>query len=141
MRQLLLNTTSKDPQIAWRSVLLLTQKLTDPASGKIDRRFSNSFFEPYGIKDGEAFLGSVSPDIVTVKYDDEDDVAVIAKTTDQGPKERRSLPKLLKTPGSLFRLMSRVSKMSPLIGNAADQSQNAPRHIRRKNLSSQATIK
>jgi len=72
----------KDPQIAWRSVLLLTQKLTDPTTGSLLAGFSNSFFEPYGIKDGEAFLGSVSTNIVTVKFDEDDDVAVIAKAKD-----------------------------------------------------------
>jgi hypothetical protein len=72
----------KDPQIAWRSILLLTQKLTDPTTGKLLAGFSNSFFEPYGIKDGEAFLGSVSPNIVTVKFDEDDDVAVVSKAKD-----------------------------------------------------------
>jgi hypothetical protein len=72
----------KDPQIAWRSILLLTQKLTDPSTGKLIVGFSNSFFEPYGIKDGEMFLGAVSPNIVTVKFDEDDDVAVIGKTKD-----------------------------------------------------------
>jgi hypothetical protein len=50
--------------------------------------FSKSFFEPYGVKDGEMFLGSVGPNITTVKYGEEDDVAVIAKAVN--PKDRKS---------------------------------------------------
>ena len=71
----------KNPQIAWRSVLLTVQKLTDPASGTLVSALSDSFFEPYGVSNGEAFLSSVAPGIVTVKYDDDEDVAVIAKAT------------------------------------------------------------
>ena len=89
----------KNPQIAWRSLLLLTQKLTDPTSGKLIASFSNSFFEPYGIKDGEMFLGSISPGITTVKYDEEDAVAVISKATNAAARKNAVDPQTLKTPG------------------------------------------
>jgi hypothetical protein len=78
----------KNPQIAWRSILLITQKLADPASGKILIEFSKSFFEPYGVENGEMFLGSVTPNIVTVKYGEDDDVAVVTKVVN--PKDRKT---------------------------------------------------
>lgn len=89
-----------NPQIAWRSLLLTTQKLTDPTSGKLIAGFSNSFFEPYGIKDGEMFLGSVSTNIVTVKYDEDNDVAVIAKVVDVKSRKKSLDPEDLKTEGA-----------------------------------------
>jgi hypothetical protein len=75
----------KDAQVAWRSVLLATQRVIDPASSSLIASFSNSFFEPYGIKDGELFLGSVFA-VMTVRYEDDDDVAVVAIV--RGPKGR-----------------------------------------------------
>lgn len=68
-----------DPQVAWRSVLLASQKLTDPLAGKMIGEFSSAFFEPYGIRDPELFLSSVgSPIAVTRTDDDADNVAAIA---------------------------------------------------------------
>jgi hypothetical protein len=92
--------TMSDPQIAWRSVLLTIEKLADPASGKIVADLSNSFFEPYRVKNGEAFLGSVSPGILTLKYDDDDEVAVIARVTDQKVVDSAIDPETARSPGS-----------------------------------------
>ena len=109
----------KNPQIAWRSVLLLTQKLTDPASGKLLVSFSNSFFEPYGIKDGDAFLGSVLPGVTTVKYDDEDAVAVISKTTNAAARKSAIDPQTLKTPGQYVEISDAGFEGIALNGEAA----------------------
>ena len=108
----------KNPQIAWRSVILSIQKLTDPASGKIMSAFSDSFFEPYGIKNGEAFLGSVSPNILTVKYDDEDDVAVIARATDQKQLTAALDADTTKSPGSFVQINEPGLENVDLIGKA-----------------------
>jgi hypothetical protein len=108
----------KNPQIAWRSVILSIQKLTDPASGKIMTAFSDSFFEPYGIKNGEAFLGAVSPNTLTVKYDDEDDVAVIARASDRKQLSAALDPEMTKSPGSFVQLNEPGFENVDLIGNA-----------------------
>jgi hypothetical protein len=68
----------KDPQIAWRGLVLTAQKKTDAASGALIAAFSGSVFESYGIEEPETFLGAIGPQIVTVRLtQDSDDVAVI----------------------------------------------------------------
>ncbi|PYT01554.1 MAG: hypothetical protein DMF63_01535 [Acidobacteria bacterium] len=85
----------KDPQIAWRSLVLTAQKKTDQMSGSLIGAFSDSFFEPYGIENPEVFLSSVGSQLVTVKMGpDADDAAVIASITDPA-KIRISLAKEL----------------------------------------------
>ena len=94
----------RNPQLAWRSVLLTVQKLTDQTSGTLVSALSDSFFEPYGVSNGETFLSAVSPGIVTVKYDDDEDVAVIARSTE--PKKIASAidDEEKKTPGSFIQI-------------------------------------
>lgn len=73
----------QNPQIAWRSVLLTSSKQLDTLSGKILGEASGSFFEPYGIADGETFLSGVGNEIVTVRFDEEgDETAIIAEIKD-----------------------------------------------------------
>ncbi|HVF30202.1 MAG TPA: hypothetical protein VNA22_04495 [Pyrinomonadaceae bacterium] len=70
---------SRDPQVAWRSVVLTAQKKADATSGVLIGAFSGSLFEQYGIEDPEAFLTSVAPRLLTVRLsEDPDQVAVIA---------------------------------------------------------------
>lgn len=128
----------KNPQIAWRSVLLLTQKLTDPTSGKLIVSFSNSFFEPYGIKDGEMFLGAISPGVVTVKYDDENAVAVIAKTTDPTARKKSLDPETLKTEGANIEITEPGFSGVALNGDAATVQKCTQAHQSGQNLSDQA---
>lgn len=79
-----------DPQVAWRSVLLASQKLTDPLAGKMIAEFSSAFFEPYGIRDAEMFLSSVSSPIVVSRFDDEGE-NVVAIAALEGDAVRSSL--------------------------------------------------
>lgn len=67
----------KDPQVAWRSVLLVIQKQTDSTAGKLLAGFSSSLFEPYGIRDPELFLKSVGPTIVSAKVDESGEKPVV----------------------------------------------------------------
>lgn len=71
----------KDPQLAWRSVLLSAQRQTDPTSGAIISAFSNSLFEPYGVDDAEALLANVNSKIYTVAFDDSGDKSVAIMET------------------------------------------------------------
>lgn len=66
----------KDPQLAWRSVLLSAQRQTDPKSGAIISAFSNSLFEPYGVDNAELLLANVRSKIYTVAFDDSGDRSV-----------------------------------------------------------------
>ena len=83
----------KDPQIAWRSLVLTAKKKTDDASGALIAAFSGSLFEPYGIEDPEMFLSAVGPQLITVRIDaNGEDAAVIASIKDRA-KIRSSLAK------------------------------------------------
>ncbi|MGB7070831.1 MAG: hypothetical protein WBD22_15170 [Pyrinomonadaceae bacterium] len=68
----------KDPQIAWRSLLLAAQQGMGHVRGFALAAFSGSVFEQYGIADGEMFLSSVSGPIVTVAFESDDDGPVVA---------------------------------------------------------------
>lgn len=73
----------KDSQIAWRSIVLTSQKKTDQASGALIAAFSGSVFEPYGIEEPEPFLSAVRNQLITVRIGpDSEDVAVIASVKD-----------------------------------------------------------
>ena len=130
----------KNPQIAWRSLLLLAQKLTDQTSGQLIVAFSNSLFEPYGIKDGEKFLSSVSPNVITVKYDQEDDVAVIARAVN--PKERKSSldPEDLKTEGSNVEISEAGFENIVLSGDAQIVQKCIQAHQNAQSLRSDARL-
>lgn len=73
----------RDPQIAWRSVVLTARKKTDETSGGLIAAFSGSLFEPYGIEDPESFLSGVGPQLVTARLTpDSEDVVVIGTVND-----------------------------------------------------------
>ena len=83
----------RDPQIAWRSVVLTTRRKTDETSGSLIATFSGSVFESYGIEDPELFLSAVGSHLVTVKLaPDSEDAAVIAMVKDSA-KIRGSIAK------------------------------------------------
>ena len=81
----------KDPQIAWRSVLLTAQKRTDPLAGKVIGEFSGALFEPYGIRDPEMFLNAVSAGLLAVKFDDEGDEPVVIAMLKDIERAKKSL--------------------------------------------------
>ncbi|MDQ3322906.1 MAG: hypothetical protein M3525_10835 [Acidobacteriota bacterium] len=70
----------KNPQIAWRGLLLTIAKQTDPMSGRFLAEFSNSLLAPFGIADADTFLSRVDSEIFTAKLDDagEKSIAVAA---------------------------------------------------------------
>ncbi|MEP7148627.1 MAG: hypothetical protein ABI857_07060, partial [Acidobacteriota bacterium] len=83
----------RDPQIAWRSIVLTARKKTDETSGALIGAFAGSFFEPYGIEDPELFLSAIDGQLVTVKLTaDSEDAAVIALIKDPA-KIRLSIAK------------------------------------------------
>lgn len=81
----------RDPQIAWRSVLLVAQKQTDEMSGKIIASFSGSLFEPYGIADAESFLSAAGTEIFTAKFDAEGERPVVIAAVKDIERVKRSI--------------------------------------------------
>jgi hypothetical protein len=67
----------KNPQIAFRSLLLTTAKNTDPANAKIISAFSNSLLASYGIADAEGFLSAVDSEIITARIGEDERFAVV----------------------------------------------------------------
>jgi len=67
----------KNPQIAWRSLLLVTGKNMDPLNAKILTAFSEGLLEAYGIADPETFLGAVDSEIWTVGFDTEGEQSTV----------------------------------------------------------------
>jgi hypothetical protein len=85
----------KDAQIAWRSVLLVAQKQSDPLGARILGEFSGSLFEPYGVANPELFLSGVASNIVTAKTDVEGQKpVVIASVTDIEKVKKSFVPEL-----------------------------------------------
>lgn len=85
----------KDPQVAWRSLLLTASKLTDDVSSNILLAFSSAVFEPYGIDDPETLLASVGPMIYTVRFDEDGDKTVFVATVKDMQKVKAALAKEL----------------------------------------------
>lgn len=67
----------KNPQIAFRSLLLTTAKNSDAVNAKIISAFSNSLLASYGVADAEGFLSAVDSQIITVRLNDEERFAVV----------------------------------------------------------------
>ncbi len=66
----------KNPQIAWRSLLLVAAKQTDALSGKFLIEFSGGLLAPYGVSDAETFLSAIDSDILTAQFDAEGEKSV-----------------------------------------------------------------
>lgn len=80
-----------DPQIAWRSVLLLAAKQVDGVRGRILLAYSGSLFDPYGVSDGEMFLSAAGPQILTAKFDAEGEKPVVVVTVKDAEKIRKAI--------------------------------------------------
>lgn len=74
----------KTPQVAWRSVVLTAEHLSDPFTAKVFSEIGTALFEPYGVGDPEQFLSSVDGQIVTVSLGDGEQAAAIVKPAAEG---------------------------------------------------------
>jgi hypothetical protein len=83
----------RDPQVAWRSMVLTSQKKTDETSGALIAAFSGNVFEPYGIEEPELFLSSIGPQIMTIELAGErdDDAAAVVAAVKDAAKIRGSI--------------------------------------------------
>jgi len=86
----------REAQIAWRSVLLVAQKYSDPLGGRILSGFSGSLFEPYGIANPELLLSGVASNIVTAKIDAEGEKPVVIAAVKDIEKVKKSFVNDLK---------------------------------------------
>lgn len=59
----------RDPQIAWRSLLLVAAQQTDAVTGKILGEFSGALLNAYGVSDAETFLTAIDSPILTARLD------------------------------------------------------------------------
>lgn len=71
----------KTPQVAWRSVLLTAEHLSDPFTARVFSEIGTALFEPYGIGDPEKFLSSVDGRIVTLSLAEDQAAAVVKPST------------------------------------------------------------
>lgn len=83
----------QNPQIAWRSVLLVASKQTDPINAKILLQFSGVFFENYGVADSETFLSAIDSPIMTARFDDDGEKSVVIVQAKDAGKLKQSLTK------------------------------------------------
>ncbi|MBK8466336.1 MAG: hypothetical protein IPL32_10940 [Chloracidobacterium sp.] len=67
----------ENARVAWRSLLLTAQKQVDPIGQKIISEFSGVFLEPYGIKDPEGFLDSITGTVTSVRFRGADENRVL----------------------------------------------------------------
>lgn len=97
----------KNPQIAWRSVLMAGQKTLGGVEGKIVTGFAGLLFEPYGISNPELFLNSLggvsgkSRNIVTAKLDPQSDQSFVIAARGNDEATRKALSSDFKPPNPI----------------------------------------
>lgn len=79
----------KNPQTAWRGLLLTVAKQTDSVTGRFLAQFSNSLLESYGVADADTFLSAVDSEIFTARIDEEGEklIAVVAVKDSEAVKK------------------------------------------------------
>lgn len=82
----------QNPQIAWRSVLMVASNQIDAASGRILMQYSNFIFEePFGISDAETFLSAVGTEITTARFDEEGEKSVVIAAVKNLEKVKKAI--------------------------------------------------
>ena len=89
----------KNPQIAWRSLILTAAKNADATSGNLIVQFSRQFLESYGIADAEIFLSAVDSEILTARFDSEGEKSIVVANVKDAEKLKTALAEInFKTP-------------------------------------------
>lgn len=84
----------QNPQIAWRSLLLVAGKNADAMSAKILVAFSGSLLDPYGVADAETFLSAVDSEIWTANFDAEGEKSVAIVAVKDEEKIKKSITEI-----------------------------------------------
>ena len=85
----------QNPQIAWRGLVLTAARQLNETQAKFLIAFSNSFFAPYNVADGEAFLNATGDEIWTARFDAAgDENVVIAVIKDRAAIEKTLAPEI-----------------------------------------------
>lgn len=83
----------QNPNVAWKSILLTTSKQVDAVNGKVLVGFSGVVFAPYGVENIETFLGAAGSEIVTAKFDEEDDKTIVIAEVKDAEAIKKSITK------------------------------------------------
>lgn len=81
----------QNPQLAWRSVLLVASKQMDAMSARLLINAANAFFAPYGIADGEGFLSAIGSNVVTARFDEDGENSVVIADVKDLEKIKKSI--------------------------------------------------
>ncbi|HEY0460324.1 MAG TPA: hypothetical protein VGC97_14390 [Pyrinomonadaceae bacterium] len=84
----------QNPQIAWRSLLLVAGKNADPGSAKILIAFAGSLLEPYVVADAETFLSAVDSEIWTAVLDAEGEKTVAVVQVKDAESLKKSIAEI-----------------------------------------------
>lgn len=84
----------QNPQIAWRSLLLVTANQTDKLSGSILTEFSKDLLGNYGVSDAEIFLSAVDSPIFTVQFDAEGENSVLIADVKNAEEVKKSFSEI-----------------------------------------------
>lgn len=88
----------KNAHVAWRSLLLVAQKQTDPIVGEAIAVFANFLFEPYGIANPEIFLSAISSSFTTGNSSPDGEKPFVISTVTDVTKVESSLDSDLRRP-------------------------------------------
>ncbi|MEZ5345053.1 MAG: hypothetical protein R2681_05785 [Pyrinomonadaceae bacterium] len=89
----------RNPQVAFRSILLVTAKSVSETDARLISAFSGALLEPYGISKAEEFLSGVDSQIITAQLDDVGDNSLAIVEIKDREKVRSAVSKELDLSG------------------------------------------
>ncbi len=87
----------EEPQIAWRGMVLSLATRMDQKALPMFEQFSRQLLKPYGIDDPELFLSATGSQIVTARFDEEGNEAVVIAAIKDKEKLKRAISETFDT--------------------------------------------
>jgi hypothetical protein len=81
----------QNPQVAWRSLVVVSSGNADAVRGELLQQFSESLLEPYGISKAEDFLSSIDTEIITAQFDSEGEESIVIVKVKDLEKLKKSI--------------------------------------------------